>query len=97
MAKTVLLPGMRADVREAAKQEPRTPGIEFLGGTSVAAAAESAFRRVDIDHMIIGGVWILRSGLPRSGRCSSPAMGNRAHERPGVGGGEVPSVCQGRA
>jgi len=42
MAKTVLLPGMRADVREAAKQEPRTPGIEFLGGTSVAAA-ESAF------------------------------------------------------
>ena len=96
MAKTVLLLGMRADVLEAAKQELRTPGIEFLGGTSVAAA-ESAFRRVDIDHMIIGGVWILRSGLPRSGRCSSPAMGNRAHERPGARGGEVPPVCQGRA
>jgi len=54
MAKTVLLLGVRADILETVKQELSAPGIEFLGGTGVADV-EPAFRRADIDHVIIGG------------------------------------------
>ncbi len=54
MAKTVLLLGVRADVLETVRQELEVPGIEFLGGTGVADVGP-AFRRADIDHVIIGG------------------------------------------
>jgi hypothetical protein len=54
MAKTVLLLGIRRALLETVKQEPQTPGIDFLGGTGVADA-ESAFRQADIDHVIVGG------------------------------------------
>jgi hypothetical protein len=43
-----------ADVLEAVERELPTPGAEFLGGTGVADV-ESAFRRADIDQVIIGG------------------------------------------
>ncbi len=36
------------------RQELQTPGTEFLGGAGVADVAP-AFRRADIDHVIIGG------------------------------------------
>jgi|ERR1022692_94081 hypothetical protein len=54
MAKKVLLLGVSADLLETVKQELQTPGIEFLGGTG-EADVEPAFRRADIDHVIIGG------------------------------------------
>lgn len=54
MAKTVLLLGVRADLLETVKQELQTPGTEFMGGIGVANV-EPAFRRADIDHVIVGG------------------------------------------
>jgi hypothetical protein len=54
MAMTVLLLGVRADVLETVKQELQTPGTEFLSGTG-EAAVDSALRKADIDHVIIGG------------------------------------------
>ncbi len=55
MAKTVLLLGVRAaDLLGTVQHELQTPGIDFLGGTGVAAV-ESAFRQADIDHVSVGG------------------------------------------
>jgi hypothetical protein len=54
MAKTILLLGVRADLLETVRQELHTPDLEFLSGTG-EDEVDAAFRKADIDHVIIGG------------------------------------------
>jgi hypothetical protein len=54
MAKRVLLLGVMAALLNDAQQELQRPDIEFLGGTGVEDV-RSAFRKADIDHVIVGG------------------------------------------